>query len=721
MATRKTVSQSKRLEPRPATPAGESRSGPSGDDRFLRQFAAILRLSTLLTSAKDKEQMLEMGLDAALQALGWEAGMVHLLDEATGLPCLRAWRGLSPEALAHARTLAITGEITGLFAPAGRPLAVWETKGIRALATAPIRLGDTAVGRLTVASFHARELQPTDVAFLEALAAQMGAAIAYLELRQSSRQSLMKLDALQQVSNQISSNLDIEPVLQSVLGTVETVLGITRCAVYDVPESGGRLRCIASRGVPQELIRTTEDSSRRSPAHKIVSTGIPMPLRNLDEYPGDPRVAETAVRLGLNSAMFVPLVMGGQRHGVLSLYDTKPRDWSPSDIRMGQMLARAVAVALTNLRLYEKVVQAAARLQRLHEVSMRLIESEDLARTAIAATESGLELLQADVVSIHVYDPEYRLLKLLAVYPPHAECAPSVVAVGHGVQGKAIREGKPVARALSLARCEFDGFAVALPLKSHDELLGVLSAYRVTARGAFANQEIEFIHLFASMVAATLQNAKLLARSEELGVISERNRIVSEVHDAVGNELASLLMKAELAKHTLGEDVARTGAELGFIASGLQRAIAELRRILFALRPLELEQKGLLEALRKLASDFTQQNGAQVSLHLSDSIPRLSTRMDYTLYRVAQECLNNIRKYAGASSVVITLGVTDGSLVLTVEDDGRGFDAQGVAKTRGIGLRNLRERVDSAGGALQITSAPGQGTRITAMFPLIAV
>jgi len=700
-------------------------------ERALAQLSSMRHIAAVLASADSLEEACRASLDSALETLGWDVGMVHLRDEPTSGFKLLAWRGLSRAAATRVETLTPEEAPLAWLADDTSPTVVasaesnprWEALGLHReqlgfIAVAAIRVEGEMVGTLVVGDRSEQPPTELDLLFLEGLALQTGVCAQRLRLRQAYEENLLELNALYSVSRQVDEQSEIAAVLESFRKSLKTVLGITRCAVYSVDETGKHLRCVAWHGIPDSLVRVIEEHSHRGPFRKALNTGEPIILRKLEDYNGHPSVSELAQEYQIQSALLIPVLIGRHGWGILSLYDTKPRDWSPSEVRLGQMLAGGIAAALTNIEHYRSLSQFAERLQRLHKVSTQLMEAEYPERVAVLATESGLALLRADVVALHSYDSQYGVLKLLSAHPPHATCVPSVVLPGRGFQGKALRDGVCIARPVRLARAGFDGFAAAIPLKSGEDQVGVLSVYRDRLQGPFSDEEVEFKQLFASIVATAMHNARLFTRSEELGITRERNRIAREMHDTLGSEMASLLKKVELVQVSLEQNPSRAKEELARIHEGLQHTIAELRRLLAALRPLTLEQDGLLASMRRLVKDFEDQASVPVTFTVEGNLPSLSPRVETTLFRVLQECTTNIHKHAQASSVAITLCMENRQLFVTIEDNGLGCDTSRMEAQGGMGLRNIRSRVEAAGGRLEIVSAPDQGTRIRATFPV---
>jgi two-component system, NarL family, sensor histidine kinase DegS len=147
-----------------------------------------------------------------------------------------------------------------------------------------------------------------------------------------------------------------------------------------------------------------------------------------------------------------------------------------------------------------------------------------------------------------------------------------------------------------------------------------------------------------------------------------------------------------------------------------------VRRTIFALRPLDLESLGFLPALEKFIDEFGSSNEIKVFLKRSGDASNLSTKLQTALFRLTQESLNNIRKHAKASNVWIDLDLSnEAAAALSVRDDGCGFDALRAlveARNRGsVGMVQMRERAERAGGSFQIETSPGQGTRISVTLP----
>jgi len=205
------------------------------------------------------------------------------------------------------------------------------------------------------------------------------------------------------------------------------------------------------------------------------------------------------------------------------------------------------------------------------------------------------------------------------------------------------------------------------------------------------------------------------------GVIAERTRLSRDIHDTVAQSLSSirLLAHAETARE---HDPAthRAFSQLETLATD---SLADVRRIVAALAPAELENGALAAALRRMVDRAHDETGLRTELHVDDSLPQLPAEAEVALLRTAQSAVANVRLHAGANRIVMSLIDAEDSVRLDVIDDGAGFDVAGwerggQAQSSSYGLRFMRARLRELGGGLDIESTPGEGTAISAHLPI---
>ena len=221
-------------------------------------------------------------------------------------------------------------------------------------------------------------------------------------------------------------------------------------------------------------------------------------------------------------------------------------------------------------------------------------------------------------------------------------------------------------------------------------------------------------------------HAQLVAQAREAGMLDERQRMAGEIHDTLAQGLTGIIAQLEAAE--LGE-ADRERRHLRLARDLARESLAEARRSVQALRPGPLDDARLPEALGELAGQWTEATGIPVRMAVDGTAIPLQPALEVVLFRAAQESLANIAKHAGATRAGITLSYTYDVVVLDVLDDGAGFDpdAAGAAQApggsspngTGYGLSAMRQRLRQVGGALEIESAPGDGTTVSASVPTL--
>jgi PAS domain S-box-containing protein len=197
----------------------------------------------------------------------------------------------------------------------------------------------------------------------------------------------------------------------------------------------------------------------------------------------------------------------------------------------------------------------------------------------------------------------------------------------------------------------------------------------------------------------------------------ERTHIARELHDDLGQLLASLRMDLTLLREACGE-TPESLRLIGGMDGNLLTAITSLRRIATNLRPRALDEGGLYFALQGLRDDFIERHGIACNLFADEAELRLDDKASTAIFRIVQEALTNIARHAQASQVTMNLYRTNGELLITIRDDGRGIREEDMEKAESLGLIGMRERVWGLGGAITIGPDEAPGTRIDIVLPL---
>jgi signal transduction histidine kinase len=271
---------------------------------------------------------------------------------------------------------------------------------------------------------------------------------------------------------------------------------------------------------------------------------------------------------------------------------------------------------------------------------------------------------------------------------------------------------------------------VLLPVQTRGQVLGimVLGALRPeAAREADGMPGDSTLAAIGEQLAVAVENARLQSQAQQAAALEERHRLARDLHDSVTQSLFTVTLMAEAAQAMIDRDPVRVAGYLERLKDTAHTALAEMRALLNQLRPQGLSAAGLGAALRKHAETVGAQIGLDVTVDMDENLPDLSPAIEEALYRIAQEALHNVVKHAQATEARIQLrgarprpDAPPQAVVLSVEDDGRGFAATlaGAAGETGLGLTSMRERAASLGGSFAITTRPSGGTIVTVAIPL---
>jgi signal transduction histidine kinase len=267
---------------------------------------------------------------------------------------------------------------------------------------------------------------------------------------------------------------------------------------------------------------------------------------------------------------------------------------------------------------------------------------------------------------------------------------------------------------------------LGVPIRDGDEILGALfmgNTDPVGEGGDFTEDDEALLKILAAHAAIALTHARLYERERELAITTERARLARELHDAVAQKIFALRLTAQAAYNLVESDPERAREQLAQVGALATQAAAELSTAVGELRTPDLEGDGLAEALRKQVAVIDRAHGShggpRVRFHCGRS-PSLPPTHDQVVLRVAQEALHNALRHAGASRIDVSLHAATsdrpgGGVRLVVKDDGKGFDPE--AAGRGLGLVSMRERADSVGGRLTVSTQADQGTVIELEVP----
>jgi signal transduction histidine kinase len=253
---------------------------------------------------------------------------------------------------------------------------------------------------------------------------------------------------------------------------------------------------------------------------------------------------------------------------------------------------------------------------------------------------------------------------------------------------------------------------LGVPIVSRDDVIGAFYLTDKEGEAEFTADDQDMIEMLAPHAALAMENARLSDRSRELSIVEERNRLARDLHDSLVQKLFGVVLAAKSASTLLERDDGAARAQVERLGELAQDAIAELRSLVFQLRPAAIETEGLAQALRKHVEVLRRVHPTTLELELTGT-PRLRPGVDDEVFRIAQEALHNALRHAGAERITVRLDENGDRLGLSISDDGAGFDPAAAAlRARRLGLTSMEERARELGGRLEIDSAPGAGTSV---------
>jgi signal transduction histidine kinase len=390
------------------------------------------------------------------------------------------------------------------------------------------------------------------------------------------------------------------------------------------------------------------------------------------------------------------------------------------------------------------VLTADRELALLRELIRATSSGPGVEHLAAAAARMITAATATDVCFVHVLDDSDRALTLAGATPPFdAEVGKIRLPLGQGISGWVASHREPVVishdkeadpRYLPFETLRGRDFTsmVSVPMETDPGgLVGVLNVHTVNRR-EFGERDVELLVVIGRLIAGALHQARLhrqlvaRERAHENFVEQvieaqeiERRRLAGDIHDGISQRLVTLSYRLDAAARAV-DDPRALAEQLDKARELADLTLQEARAAISGLRPPVLDDLGLAGGLASLARSIP---GIDLEVELSET--RVPDHIELALYRIAQECLQNVVKHAHASRARLTFTLDDNVARLEIVDDGKGFDTfehpLGSDEMGGYGLLSMAERAEIVGGRLNIRSRPGAGTAVTATIPLPVV
>lgn len=561
-----------------------------------------------------------------------------------------------------------------------------------AMITVPLVSGDEVIGAMNIARTGAEEIAFTDGDFelAQLFAGQAAVAITNSRLVEQLRQRVDAQRSLAEIAAQIASLHEPQTVLDRAVADAARLLGADRAQINLLAADGAHLDPpITAAPIPPSaedvLVPIGSGIAGMAAAEKRVRwTGDYLADVGFPHDPGDAWIETQRI----HSMMSAPLLGPDRLIGTITVQSTESFAFDEQDAELLQLLADQAAIALTNARLYAEVEESERRYRHLVDNSPDIVWSVD--------ADGHFTFLSDSLETRTGWKPEQLLGQSFAKLAS-GETMLAAASAWEELRQHPDRE----------QRVRLD---LALPDGRIAETEVAMTGTLVEGRFAGAHGSVRDISERERL------EGDLRRQAAELAASQERAHLARELHDSVTQALFSMGLTLRTLEILLGTDTDAARDKLAELRELQKDALAEMRTLIFELRPSSLESDGLVQALRTHATAVQRRTGLAVVVD-AEPIERLALQAEEALYRIGQEALHNVVKHANASAATIRIARDGDRVTLSVNDDGAGFDPDAVPRGH-LGLIGMRQRIELVSGELRVESRPRRGTTVEAWVPL---
>jgi PAS domain S-box-containing protein len=423
----------------------------------------------------------------------------------------------------------------------------------------------------------------------------------------------------------------------------------------------------------------------------------------------------------------------GRYSSVLLRPDGEEREIEYSNMRFevdGQTILSSIFHDVTDIRRQAREASTLAEIASTMTVNLSmeetvtiLAESVVKATTAIASAVIivDLELNRFQIAGVYNLPDEFRE-GLSETWPP-SPTSPTMIAfqtnnpqIRHNARARILKSDVYTRLHSSAEDAEWDTL-LAMPMSYRGKSVGALMTF-YPENWVISDDELAFLKAIADQAAVTIKNTHLFQEAQSKAALEERQRLSRELHDSVSQVLYGIALGATTTRRLLDTDPEKTREPLDYVLALAEAGLAEMRALIFDLRPESLETEGLVAALEKQAAYLRARHHIDVEVQMCCE-PDLPLEIKETVYHIAQEALYNTVKHARATEVLLCLeDETDNILTMRLQDNGIGFDPDESFEDY-RGLKSMRDNTRRLGGTLRIRSNPGGGTLTRVDIPLV--
>ena len=548
--------------------------------------------------------------------------------------------------------------------------------------------------------------------------------------------SNMELAAQNIIAATLSQSLHLDAILNTALDTVLSILNLKSGGILLIDPLKGLLNLHVYRSATGA--ETYVPSTRPMRLDECWCGQAILEMHPLVTHMDE--LLETYEHTGLpafieqdhpQTLICAPLISRGKAVGVLMLGADQPNATPSHWLELLTAIGQQIGMAVENARLYQETENLAEQLTMIHQATIALSGPLNLGHIYEQVVSIAAKLLDCQIACLYTWDEMTQVAENVATYAADQieleeleiplDTLPCLSALTSHRLSIAIEDGQNDPRVPAVWQEALDARAVlCLPLWTKSKALGLLFVIDQRTSRRWRPDEMILGQSFANRAAMALENAYLNQEIEKTATMHERERIASELHDGVGQTLSYMGMQVDqvmqlegIARHPVGEP------QLEGVRRAVDQATRELRAAINHLLSRQMPRKALYELLDDVVQAFVAERQTPVHLANYDSAPLfLPPDTNEQVTRIVQEALSNAARHAQAEHIDVMLEKQNSAIVITIADDGRGFDPDAAPHDNGqhFGLSIMQARAARIDGQVTVESTPGEGTRVVLSF-----
>src|SRR5579864_1597856 len=530
-------------------------------------------------------------------------------------------------------------------------------------------------------------------------------------------------DMLLEAGLTLASELSLPIVLQRIVDLAAQVTD-ARYGAVGVIGAGDELVEFITTGVSSHQRRQIGALPRgRGVLGLLIKDPRSVRIKDIAEHKGS--VGFPANHPPMHTFLGAPVQAMGKVFGNIYLAEKRGGgEFSLEDEEALVVLATQAGVAIANASLYEEIRSRQRWLDALRDITGEILAGADADSLLTRIAENARDMAEAQAaVIVAATGAGGGLVVAAAVGPNFSSMVGQSVPAGRSISGEVMKTGEPLVFTDAAAerkayppivRAGHVGPAIFVPMRVRGRATGTLMVANLKGGRTFDERTVRLVQTFADQASIAIEYGRAQADQRRVGLMEERERIAKELHDGIIQSLFAVGMGLQGTALMAGSsDIT---ARLDSAVTELDRVILDLRNYIFGLRPGILADRQLDEALRVLGEEMRSRSTASVEVDVDAAVAQRLSGRSTDLVQLTREALSNVSRHSQATRATVRLARSGANAVLTIEDDGVGFDP--ANNSFGNGLRNMRERAATLGATLDITSRPGKGTRLQMTLPV---